>query len=548
MSGTDVLHTLLDEAAAAVPGDRVALTSASGSLTYGELAAATVTAAHRLRREGVRRGDRVVISTPDPLAAAVAVHAVSRTGALFSVLHEQVRGRPLEHVLTDCEPAVMVTDDPEAAATAAAHGVRVLAPQSLNEPAPDLGESGDGPLPGDGPLRADGPLHGDGALREDGPLPVDGACLIYTSGTTSLPKAVVCTHQQMLFAARAIHSSLGYRADDVVHSPLPLSFDYGLYQVFLTFLARARLHLGSVAEAGPPLLRSLERSGATVLASVPSVTDRLAWLVRRARRPPRLRLLTNTGAALDPGTVAALREAIPTLRVQLMYGLTECKRTTIMPPDGDLERPGSSGRALPGTEVVAVDEDGTRLPPGEVGQFVVRGPHVMAGYWRRPELTAERFPRADGLFPELRTGDYGWLDEDGYLYFSGRRDDLYKERGFRVSATEVEAAARRVAEVAEAAVLTPGPRTGGRAVLAAVTPLDPADVLDRMRGFIEEYKIPRRCVPVAALPTNGNGKVDRRALADLVDAGAGGRDGARARARTRTEAGTDDSVTTDRKG
>ncbi|MFJ7192117.1 class I adenylate-forming enzyme family protein [Streptomyces bacillaris] len=532
MSDADVLHTLLDEAAAAVPDDRVALTSATGSLTYGELAAATATAAHRLRHEGVRRGDRVVISTPDPLAAAVAVHAASRTGALFSVLHEQVRGRPLEHVLTDCEPAVMVTDDPEAAATAAAHGVRVLAPQGLREPAPDRGESGGRALPG------------------DGPLPVDGACLIYTSGTTSLPKAVVCTHQQMLFAARAIHSALGYRADDVVHSPLPLSFDYGLYQVFLTFLARARLHLGSVAEAGPPLLRSLERSGATVLASVPSVTDRLAWLVRRARRPPRLRLLTNTGAALDPGTVAALREAIPTLKVQLMYGLTECKRTTIMPPEGDLERPGSSGRALPGTEVFAVDEDGTRLPPGEVGQFVVRGPHVMAGYWRRPELTAERFPRADGLFPELRTGDYGWLDEDGYLYFSGRRDDLYKERGFRVSATEVEAAARRVAEVAEAAVLTPGPRTGGRAVLVAVTPLDPADVLDRMRGFIEEYKIPRRCVPVAALPTNGNGKVDRRALADLVDAGTSGRTdaGARTRTRTRTEADADDSVTTDRKG
>lgn len=514
MSAPDVLHTLLDEAAAAVPGDRVALGSGTGSLTYGELVAATVAAAHRLRREGVRRGDRVVVSTSDPLAAAIAVHAASRTGALFSVLHEQVRGRPLEHVLADCEPAVMVTDDPEAAATAAAHGVRVLAPRDLGEPPSSPGGF------------------------EGGPLPVDGACLIYTSGTTSLPKAVVCTHQQMLFAARAIHSRLNYRADDVVHSPLPLSFDYGLYQMFLTFLARARLHLGSVAEAGPPLLRSLERSGATVLASVPSVTDRLAWLVRRARRPPRLRLLTNTGAALDPGTVAALRAAIPTLRVQLMYGLTECKRTTIMPPDGDLERPGSSGRALPGTEVFVVDEDGTRLPPGEVGQFVVRGPHVMAGYWRRPELTAERFPRAEGLFPELRTGDYGWLDEDGYLYFSGRRDDLYKERGFRVSATEVEAAARRVAEVADAAVLTPGPRTGGRAVLVAVTALDPADVLDRMRGFIEEYKIPRRCVPVAALPTNGNGKVDRRALADLADAGAG----------ARTEAGADDSVPTNRKG
>ncbi|MFC9279821.1 class I adenylate-forming enzyme family protein [Streptomyces collinus] len=494
MPPPEVLHSLLDETAAARP-EQPALSTATGCVTYGELAAASIGAAHRLRAEGVRRGDRVVITTPDAVTVAIALHAASRVGALFSVLHEQVRDQPLDHVLTDCEPAVMVTDDPGAAATAEAHDVRVVDPVALRRAAPTTE-----PLPE--------------------PLPVDGACLIYTSGTTSLPKAVVSTHQQMLFATRAIQSMLRYRPEDVVYSPMPLSFDYGLYQLFLSILSGARLHVGTVAEVGPPLLRSLESSGATVLASVPSVTDRLAWLVRRARSAPRLRLLTNTGAALGPDTVAALREAIPTLSVQLMYGLTECKRTTIMPPDGDLDRPGSSGLALPGTEVIVMDDDGTRLPPGEVGQFVVRGPNVMAGYWRRPELTAERFPRAGGLFPELHTGDYGWLDEDGYLYFSGRRDDLYKERGFRVSATEVESAARRVEGVTSAAVLAPGPRTGNKAVLAVVTDLAPADVLDNMRGLIEDYKIPRRCVPVVALPTNRNGKVDRHALADLIDSSA----------------------------
>ncbi|PJM98601.1 AMP-dependent synthetase [Streptomyces sp. CB01201] len=491
MPPSEVLHSLLDEAAAAHP-EQLALSTTKDSWTYGDLAAASIGAAHQLRAAGVRRGDRVVITTPDPAAVAIALHAASRAGALFSVLHDQVRDHPLEHVLTDCEPTVMVTDDPGAAATAEVHGVRVLDPAALRRAAPTSE-----PLPE--------------------PLPVDGACLIYTSGTTSLPKAVVSTHQQMLFAARAIQSMLGYRADDVIYCPMPLSFDYGLYQLFLSFLAGARLHIGTVAEVGPPLLRSLESSGATVLASVPSVTDRLAWLVRRARSTPPLRLLTNTGAALDPGTVTALRAAIPTLSVQLMYGLTECKRTTIMPPDGDLDRPGSSGLALPGTEVFVVDDDGTRLPPGEVGEFVVRGPNVMAGYWRRPEQTAERFPRTGGLFPELRTGDYGWLDEDGYLYFSGRRDDLYKERGFRVSATEVESAARRVDGVIAAAVLAPGPRTANKAVLAVVTDLAPPDVLDNMRGLIEDYKIPQRCIPVEALPTNNNGKVDRHALADLIN-------------------------------
>ncbi|WP_431038368.1 class I adenylate-forming enzyme family protein [Streptomyces sp. P6-2-1] len=489
------LHSLLDNAAA-VHGDRCALSTGSDTASYRELEFASRRAAHLLQTYGVRRGDRVVISTPDAVAVAIAVHAASRIGAMFSVLHEDVRDRPLEHVLGDCEPIAMVTDDPEVSTTAQAHGVRVIPSRHVRH-APDPGPGANRQLP-------------------SAPLGVDGACLIYTSGTTSLPKAVVCTHQQMLFAARAIQDCLDYRLDDVVFSPLPLSFDYGLYQLFLTFLAGAQLRVGDVAEAGPPLLRALQKSEATVLAAVPSVSDRLAWLVRRAKNKLKLRLVTNTGAALSDQTIASLREAIPGLSVQLMYGLTECKRATIMPPDGDLLRPGASGRALPGTEVFTVDDEGNRLSAGEVGQFVVRGPHVMAGYWRRPELTAERFHQRDGLFPELRTGDYGRMDEDGYLYFSGRRDDLYKERGFRVSATEVEAAARRVEGVASAAVLPPGPRTGKTAILAAVTELGGPDVLTRMHGLIEDYKIPRHCVPVPGLPTNTNGKVDRQALTDLV--------------------------------
>jgi acyl-CoA synthetase (AMP-forming)/AMP-acid ligase II len=181
-----------------------------------------------------------------------------------------------------------------------------------------------------------------------------------------------------------------------------------------------------------------------------------------------------------------------------------------MPPDADLTRPGACGLALPGTEVFAVDTDGNRLPPGEVGELVVRGPHVMAGYWRRPELTAQRFPRADGLFPRLRTGDHGWLDDEGYLYFVGRRDDIYKERGFRVSATEVEAAARRVPGVEQAAVLPP--RDGRPAVLAVVTALSAPAVLLGMREQIEEFKVPRHCVVLEAIPLTRNGKVDRTTL------------------------------------
>ncbi|UUU22449.1 class I adenylate-forming enzyme family protein [Streptomyces sp. DSM 40750] len=532
-----LLHHLLDLAAERTP-QAPALSTRGGSLTYGELADASVRVAGRLRREGLGRGDRLVVKAADGLGVAMLVYAASRIGAVFSVLHEQVRGGPLEHVLGDCEPRVLVSDDPEALRTAEGVGVTAVRSEDLvrtaldprvpgaHHAAPPTDPHDRGrPLPGN---RTTPPQPSPGRLARNGtapspstaaPLTVDPVSLIYTSGTTALPKAVVSTHQQVLFAASAIQACLGYRADDVVYCPLPLSFDYGLYQLYLSALSGARLHLGTVEEAGPPLLRSLEESGATVLPGVPSVADRLAWLLRRGSgkasgRLRGLRLLTNTGAALSDTTMAALRGALPGLRIQVMYGLTECKRTAIMPPDGDLARPGSCGLPLPGTEVFVVGDDGERLPAGEIGQFVVRGPHVMAGYWRRPELTAERFPRAEGLFPELRTGDYGRQDDDGYLYFAGRRDDLYKERGFRLSATEVEAAAARVEGVVSAAVLPPDGRRS--AVLAVVADLPAEEVRERMRDLIEPFKIPRRCVRLDALPVNGNGKVDRKQLAALV--------------------------------
>ncbi|GLZ39690.1 class I adenylate-forming enzyme family protein [Actinokineospora sp. NBRC 105648] len=476
-----LLHDLVFTAARRWP-DRPAVSTDTETVSYAELAAATARLAGMLAESGVRRGDRVVAVGPSgPLTAAL-IYACSRVGAAFCVLHEQVVGKPLAHVLDEAEPALVIAAD----AWSAAHDLAF----------------GPGPVPEDlGPE----------------PLPVDAVCLIYTSGTTSAPSAVVSTQQQVCFAIEAIRSVLVYETEDVVYCPLPLSFDYGMYQLFLAAAVGAHVRLGRPADAGPGLLRNLVAAQATVLAAVPSVAEALSRLLRRdSSRVPPLRLLTNTGAAMPPEVLRDLRAGIPGLRVQLMFGLTECKRATIMPPDGDLDRPGSSGLALPGTEVFTVDGSGNRLGAREIGELVVRGPNVMSGYWRRPEQTAARFPRNEGLFPELRTGDHGWLDEDGYVYVVGRLDDIYKERGFRVSAAEVEAAARRVPGVELAAVVPP--LDGRPALLAVVGESTPAEVLSLMRAEIEEFKIPRHCVVVESLPLTRNGKVDRKRLAEVSGA------------------------------
>ncbi|WP_448322104.1 class I adenylate-forming enzyme family protein [Streptomyces sp. CO7] len=511
----NLLHDLIDDAAHRAP-DAPALSTSRDSLTHGELAAASRAAARWLRTLGARRGERVVVLAPSVVEVAVVVHAASRIGAPFALLHEQTRGRALAHVLDDAEPVLLLADDESARSLAAERGITTARLSDVPRgPDPETDPETD---PGTDPETDRDAVPGRHGADTDGthaPLPVDPVCLIYTSGTTAAPKAVVSTHQQVLFAVRAIQGELRYRPDDVVYSPLPLSFDYGLYQLFLGSLSGAAVRLGLPAEVGATLLRNIEAADATVLASVPAVAETLAKLVRRSPgHRLRLRLLTNTGAAMPPQPLQVLRAAVPGLRVQLMFGLTECKRAAINPPDADLEHPGSCGRALPGTEIYATGPDGERLPPGEVGELVVRGPHVMAGYWRRPELTAQRFPRRDGLFPELRTGDHGWLDEHGFVHFAGRRDDLYKERGFRVSATEVEAAARRVEGVEQAAVLPPD--DGSPAVLVIVSERGPEDVLEAMREEIEEFKVPRRCVPLPDLPLTRNGKVDRKALAREV--------------------------------
>lgn len=477
------LHDLLDRA----DGTRLAV----GDETYGDIVAASHDVARHLVHQGVHRGDRVVIAVaPDVLVPAM-LYGCSRIGAAFCVFGEQAPTPAYAHILDDAEPTLVITENPDLRKLATDRGITCLSLDDLRIPAAEVD------LPA-------------------GPIPVDPACLIYTSGSTGLPKAVVSTHAQMTFAIDAIQSQLNYQPDDVIFCALPLSFDYGMYQIFLATSVGARVHLATASDAGPRLLAELHRSKATVLPAVPGMAHTLARLMARpSAQPPSLRLMTNTGSAMPDGVLRTLRERIPTLRIQLMFGLTECKRTTIMPVDGDLLRPGSSGRALPGTEVFAIDPEGRRLPAGEVGELVVRGPNVMAGYWRRPSLTAQRFPRAEGLFPELRTGDHGWLDDDGYLYFVGRRDDLYKERGFRVSAIEVAAAATRLDGVEAAAVVPPG---GDRetATLVVVTELAPNEVLTLLRDELEDFKVPGECLVVDRIPLTRNGKVDRDALAKVT--------------------------------
>jgi acyl-CoA synthetase (AMP-forming)/AMP-acid ligase II len=289
-----------------------------------------------------------------------------------------------------------------------------------------------------------------------------------------------------------------------------MTFDYGLYQALLCAQARCELVLDDAAP-GLAVLSRMRACGATVVPLVPSLADFLAFLASRMSGTPPVRLFTSTGAPLGAASTAALRRCFPGARICLMYGLTECKRVAIMPPDHDLARPASSGLPMPGTAVRILADGLLTREPGVQGEIIVAGPHVMAGYWRDQAATAARFRRdpATGR-RQLHTGDLGWLDRHGYLYVAGRLDDVFSWRGLRMSRQEVEAAALSIPGVRAAVVLPP---VGHRdMILFAVGCHSGPALLRLIAGRLDARRVPARCVILDRIPVTDRGKVDLTAL------------------------------------
>lgn len=486
-----LLHELADRRADADP-ERIGIRDPRGDLSFGDLAERSLRWANWLRDRGARPGGRVLTVVENSTDVPALLFGAARLGAITVCVNPETRPFHLSHILAETEPDVVVSSRPlDGVMPGVVAGGVVVGAQTARA---EVDTADSRPVPG------------------PGPRPSDTALLIYTSGSTAMPKGVICPHEAMTFAVEAISCRLGYTQDDVVLCCLPFAFDYGLYQVFLSIRAGSTLVVGTPDEGRVGLLAKALGTSATVLPLVPTLAASLVAMA--VRKPPArhaVRLFTNTGAALAPGLCRRLREFFPGAAVTLMFGLTECKRVSIADPDADLNRPDTVGTALPGTEITIADRGGQPLDACAVGEIVVRGPHVMGGYWRDAELTASRF-RRDAATGEvaLFTGDYGMLDKDGQLTFVGRHDDVFKQDGMRVSVAEVEAAASDVDGVAAVAVVPPdGERP---ATLFAVASLTAAELLREVRLRLEPQKVPKACVIIDRIPVTPVGKVDRAAL------------------------------------
>ena len=504
----------LDRAVASTP-DKVVLVCDGQRLSYRRLDELANRLANTLAAHSVDRGDRVVLWGPNSVELVVGIFAVLKLGAVIVLANDSAKPTQLAYLVADCAAKAILATGRQSVAV-----VPLLDSQPTLQVGVVVRAAGPSPrLPHDRLLDyAEALARGDVNPPPRRAIDRDLACLIYTSGSTGAPKGVMSAHHNVVFAVDSITSYLRNTADDVVLSALPLSFDYGLYQLFMVVAFGGTLVLERSFAFPAEFLLRLAEERATGVPGVPTMWALLLGMDLTAFDLGSLRYVTNTAAALPASHIQQLRRALPGVDVYSMYGLTETKRTLYMPPAALDERPGSVGIAIPGTEVWLEDEQGNRLGSNQVGELVVRGGHVMLGYWNAPDATAARF--RPGPQPGERvchSGDLFTRDDAGFYTFVGRRDDMLKCRGEKVAPKEVEGVLHGLDGVREAAVVGVPDAVLGQAVVAHVVRRDATLTVDAVlrhcRARLEDFKVPRTVLFVDELPKTDNGKVHRAKLA-----------------------------------
>ncbi len=520
-----LLHHLVTETATQYPNND-ALVFEEATVTYSSLIQLIDNFSSSLISLGLDKQDRVAIYLPKKIETVVAMFAISLSGGVFVPVNPLLKAHQVKHILNDCNVRILVTSNDRVG--------RIL---SGLEKCDDLHTivSLDQP---DENLLSDFPnnlkyvswseaLLNHNYLGKHRVIDCDMAAIFYTSGSTGKPKGVVLSHRNMVCGAISVAEYLKNNNKDRILALLPFSFDYGFSQLTTTFLKGACAILFDYL-LPKDVLNLIDKHKITGLAGVPSLWSQLSNLAWPENN--QIRYITNSGGAMPKATLNKLTKQIPNSEIFLMYGLTEAFRSTYLPPDQIHVRPESIGKAIPNAHIDVLKDDGSLCGPNEHGELVHRGSLVSLGYWNDPEKTALRFkpyPRqSDGLVQDeiaVWSGDTVKMDEEGYLYFVGRKDDMIKTSGYRVSPTEIEEEIYASGLVNDACAIGIPDPTIGQAIIIVATPKEEDNIPDQnsiisfCKQNLPNYMIPKKIIWEKSLPKNPNGKFDRKKILDDVN-------------------------------
>lgn len=505
-------HTLVNyflELSAVKTPDKVALIHQGKRLTYAEIDAMANSLAVALIDLGIERGDRVAVFMDNSIETVISIFAALKAGGAFMVINYSTKAEKLEYIINDSSAKVIITQD-----------IRAKIVRSINCPnLKTIIMSGSHStslsyIPYEELIESN---TNEAVISNC--IDLDLASIIYTSGSTGRPKGVMLSHLNMVSAAHSITTYLENTQDDIIVVLLPLSFDYGLYQILMGFKIGATVVLEKSFAYPYQVVDTIIKEKITGFPGVPTIFAFLLQMKDISKNDfSSLRYITNTAAALPISHIKRLRELFPKAKLYSMYGLTECKRVSYLPPDELERRPNSVGKGMPNEEVYIVDERDVKVGPGEVGELVIRGSNVMLGYWGMPEETANRL--RPGKYPGERvlyTGDLFKMDEEGYLYFVARKDDIIKSRGEKVSPKEIENVLYSLEGVIEAAVIGVPDKILGESIKAFIvlekdSKLTEKDILRYCSQHLENFMIPKYVEIMQSLPKTTSGKIAKKDL------------------------------------
>lgn len=490
-------------------------------LTFIEIENAANSLANALIHHGLQRQDRAAIYLENSVESVMSIFGILKASGIFVVINPQTKAKKIEYILNDCQVKTLITDS------------RHLeeAPNILTN-CPNMNSV----------ITTDNHKHVHTIARShDHPkifsfsdtlcsypttrplnhcTDIDLASLIYTSGSTGNPKGVMLTHLNMISAANSIVEYLENTCKDIIINCLPLSFDYGLYQILMAFKFGGTVVLERSFLYPYQIIDLIMKEKVTGLPLVPTIAAILLQLKNLHKYDfSSLRYITNTAQALAPKHIVQLQKLFSHTKIYSMYGLTECKRVSYLPPEELSKRPTSVGKAMPNTEAYIVDEKEEKITkPGKIGELVVKGPNIMRGYWNLPEETAKVLK--PGSYPGekvLYTGDLFKMDDEGYLYFIARKDDMIKTAGEMVSPKEVENVLYEIEDILEAGVIGVPDEILGQAIKAVValkkdSKLNEKSIILYCSKHLENFMVPK-CIEIRQqLPKTSTGKIRKKDL------------------------------------